>query len=114
MTTAKHCGTSNVLYTGQNGILATCAIGGLYFMTVPLSVLCCLVAIRWSPLMITFHVFGGREKLVELESQGSVWYWSVFFLDWALATAGIYGFSGNAAIFCDTFLKIVLLLRVLR
>ena len=87
-----------LLYTGQNGIRATCAIGELCFMTIPLSVLCCSVAIRWSPLIMPYHVFGGREKLVELESQGFVWYWSVFVLEWALVTAGMYGFGSNVAV----------------
>ena len=115
MIIVKHCGTSDVMYFGHNnGILVAGVIAGVYFMTMPLTLLGGVVVIRWSPLMMPYHVFGGSEKLVELESEGSVPYFSVFVLDWALMTAGVYGLCGAAAILSDTFFKIKLVLRAMR
>ena len=111
----KHCGSCDVLYLGHKGIQAAAAIGGIYLMTLPVTVLFSLFIMRcWSPLMMPFHVFGGQERLVELESQGSMWYWSVFAIDGALITTAVMGANGAASIVCDAFCKIKLITRAMR
>ena len=64
MVSENHCGSFDVLYLGHNGIRAAAAIGGLYLMTIPVAVLFTAFAVRQSPVMLPFHVFGGHEKLL--------------------------------------------------
>lgn len=114
MISVKHCGSCDILYLGHKGILAAAALGGIYLVTTPVTVLFTLVVIRWSPVMMPFHIFGGHEKLVELESLGSTWFWGVFAIDAAVLTAGVIGVCGPAAIVCDAFCKMKLITRTMR
>ena len=101
------------MYVGDNkSIVAAGAFGGLYLMTVPITVFFCIFVGRGSPVMIPYHVLGGNETL--LESKGSVLYWALLLVEWALVTAGVLGLGGPAAIVCDAVCKIKLITRTLR
>ena len=83
-------------------------------MVVPLEIAFGLVVIRWSPLMAPYHAFGGKENLMKLEREGSLWYWSVLLADWTICTAGVLVTNCYAAVLGDTFLKINLITRAMR
>ena len=113
--TVKHGGIRDIMYVGHDrSILAAGVIGGLYLMTVPFTVFCTVFVVRRSPIMMPYHVFGGNEKLVELESSGSLWYCSVLVLEWAVVTVVVLGIGGPAAIVCDAICKIKLITRTMR
>ena len=103
------------MYVGDNkSILAAGGIGGLYLMTVPFTVFFSVFVGRLSPVLIPYHVFGGKEKLAELGREGSAWYWTLLVVEWALVTAAVLGLGGPAAIVCDAICKIKLITRTIR
>ena len=80
----------------------------------PFAVLFVVFHLRWSPVMMPYHVFGGKEALRQLESEGSPCYWSVFALDWALMSAGALGACCVAAIFVDALQHVNLIVKAMR
>ena len=112
---ALHLGTCDVRYlTPSPAFKAFCTLGGVWFACLPFVVLFILVPLRWSPIMVPYHVFGGNEALMKLEREGSMWYWSVFALDWAIMTAGALAAACILAIFYDTLQNVNLIMRAMR
>ena len=65
-------GTRDVRYlTASRAVKAFCTVGGIYFMVMPFAVLFVVFHLRWSPVMMPYHVCGGKEALRQLESAGS-------------------------------------------
>ena len=65
--------------------------------------------------MLQYHVFGGnKEALMQLEREGSVWYWGVFTLDWALMTAGAMGAVCVVVLFWDALQHINFIMTAMR
>ena len=64
--------------------------------------------------MVPYHVFGGKYAVMELEREGSMLFWSVFALDWALMTAGALAAACTVAIFSDTLQHVNFILKAMR
>ena len=112
---AANLGTSDVRYLMASRAVKTfCALGGIWFPMVPFVVLFVVFHVRWSPVMLPYHIFGGKEALMQLEREGSVWYWSIFTLDWALMSAGAVGCACAFAIFCDALQHVNLVSKAMR
>ena len=95
-------------------VKAFCAWGGISCSIVPFGVLFVMFHFRWSPIMMPYHVFGGKEVVMKLESQGSVWFWIVFSLDWALMSAGVLAACCVLAILCDAVQLVNLVTKAMR
>ena len=70
--------------------------------------------LRWSPLMLPYHVFGGQSQVKELERQGSLLYWSVVAFDWTVFTGAAMVLHCMAIILGDALLRIILICKALR
>ena len=112
---AAHLGRSDVRHLmASRSVKTFCALGGILLPIVPFVVLFIVFHVRWSPVMMPYHIFGGKEALMQLESEGSVWYWSVFTLDWALMSAGVLPCGCALAILCDALQHVNLVSKAMR
>ena len=108
-------GTSDLMYTNRNNLLVTlCFVVGGLCSGVPFVVALFVAILRWSPAMLPYHVFGDKEKLMKLEVNNSVAYWSVLLLDWAVFTESAMAACCAASIITEALLRIILISRALR
>ena len=70
--------------------------------------------LRWSPLMLPYHVFGGKYKLMKLEMEGSLPYLIVLALDWSIFTGAAMVLFSATVISGDAMLRIALICKALR
>ena len=84
------------------------------FMTVPVITALIVATLRWSPLMLPYHIFRGKYELMEMEAEGSVPYWSIVLLDWTIFTGAMMGMLSLAAICGDAMIRIALICKALR
>ena len=73
-----------------------------------------LLLLRRSPIMIPYHVFGGKHELIKLERDHSLAYWSVLGLEcgiFTVTTLTLYCFS---VICIEVFMRIFLISRAMR
>ena len=66
--------------------MAACIFMGCIGMGVPVTIALIIAFLRWSPLMLPYHVFGDTYQLMKMETEGSLKYCSVVLLDWTLLT----------------------------
>ena len=91
--------------TASRAVKGVYIFGGIWFAVMPFAVLFVVLHLRWAPVMLLYHVFGGKEVLMQLQSVGSMWFWIVFTLDWALMSADALQAGCAIAIFtmpCST------------
>ena len=111
----KHLGALDVMNLAPSKfIMGLCAGFGWLCITVPLEVAFVVSFLRWSPIMLPYHVFGGQCQLRELEMKGSLLYWSVVGLDWSILTGAAMVLHCMAIILGDALLRIILICKALR
>ena len=82
---------------------------GCLFLCCPLLTTVFVLILRWSPVLIPYHVFGGKENLMQLEAEGSLSYWATVTLDGAFLTEGLMVLLCAGAICVEVSLTIGLL-----
>ena len=102
-----HVGSSKFITTG-------CAAGGFLCMITPAVMALTVLFLRWSPVMLPYHVFGSKYELMQLEMEGSVAYWSLVSLDWVLFTGAAMTMNTAVVICVDGMLRITLICKALR
>ena len=113
--TEKHLGTSDLMYLTSSKLVVALTFGfGGICSGVPFTMAWIVTFLRWSPAMLPYHVFGHKEKLMELELNNSMAYWSVLLLDWAACTVGAMAACCAASIILEAFVRIILISRALR
>ena len=94
-------------------VLARIGIGVLC-MIVPGIVALMVTFLRWSPLLLPYHIFGDKYQLLGLEMIGSFKYWSVVLLDWTILTGAALGLYSGCVMCFDAMIRIGLICKALR
>ena len=109
-------GTYDVMNVAMRGnfIVTLCAGAGCLCISVPALTAFLVLFLRWSPLMLAYHVFGCKYKLMELEMQRSLPYWSLIAFDWSIFTGSAMVLLCGILIPGDAMLRIALILKAIR
>ena len=111
----EHLGSEDVMHVaGSKFITFGCAVGGYLFMIAPAVMALAALLLRWSPIMLPYHVFGNKYELMQVEMEGSWAYWSLLGLDWVFFTAAALTMNTALAICFDGMLRITLVCKALR
>ena len=111
----KHLGTRDVMYmTSGKLVVAVCIGFGGLCSGVPFTMALIVAILRWSPALLPYHVFGDKDRLMELEMNNTMAYWSVVLLDWAACTVAAFAEYCTASICAEALLRITLISRALR
>ena len=90
------------------------AVGACLSMIAPVVMALFVLLLRWSPIMLPYHVFGNKYELMELETKGSVGYWSLVGLDYLFFSGAAMTMNTALAICLDGMLRITLVCKALR
>ena len=83
-------------------------------MGLPAAIAVVAAFLRWSPLMLPNLIFGDKYRLMEMEREGSLQYWSILVLDWAIVTGASFGGYSLSLTCADAMLRISLACKILR
>ena len=111
----RRLGGLDVLHiTNSLVIVGVCLIYVAICLCLPITMVSITLLLRWSPLGIPYHVFGGKEALMLLETSHSIPYYSVLVLDTAVLTGGAFAMFCTCSIFFEGFLRIILITWAVR
>ena len=91
-----------------------CAAAGTLSFITPAVMALVVLLLRWSPLMLPYHVFGNKYELMQMEMEGSVAYWVLVGLDFIFFTGAAMTMDTAIAICVDAMLRITLVCKALR
>ena len=89
-------------------LVAVMIFCGCLFLCCPL-VTALVTTLRWSPVLVPYHVFGGKENLIKLEAEGLILYWATVALDYAVITEASMAVHCAGAVCIEVSLTIGLL-----
>ena len=111
----KNLGTWDVMNVARGKfIVILCAGAGCLCMFLPGLVAFIMLFLRWSPILLPYHIFGGKDVLMEMEAQLSLPYGCLLVLDWSIFTGCGMAIYTAATICGEGMLRITLICKALR
>ena len=72
-----------------------------------------IVFLRWSPVLLPYHVFGGKVEPTDLDMKGWMWFYGLLLFEWAVPTAAALETHCVFCIFMEAFLRIAIISQAL-
>ena len=111
----KHLGKLNLIHIAcSKTSVAVTAVAGCMFAMAPGVAALIAAFLRRTPIMLPYHIFGDRYRLIEMETEGSLDYLTVVLFEWVILSGAASAWYSLVAICGDATVVIVLICKALR